>query len=162
MSRVQVLPALFAFLAFVTSVLANVTRFVTRIGFILSDKLAEPIVLELSLDQPSITFESFAEVTSWLETELEFWSWLSQCQRGRSLYSAFYNVVTQTAAHIRKYDANPEANVRESVLGVLRRLSSAGPRLVSTDRRAQFCMSCLLYTSPSPRDLSTSRMPSSA
>ena len=24
------------------------------------------------------------------------------------------------------------------------------------------CMSCLLYTSPSPRDLSTSRMPSSA
>ena len=24
------------------------------------------------------------------------------------------------------------------------------------------CMACLLYTSPSPRDLSTSRMPSSA
>ena len=29
------------------------------------------------------------------------------------------------------------------------------------EERPQFC-SCLLYTSPSPRDLSTSRMPSSA
>ena len=28
--------------------------------------------------------------------------------------------------------------------------------------RATLCISCLLYTSPSPRDLSTSRMPSSA
>ena len=27
---------------------------------------------------------------------------------------------------------------------------------------ALHCMDCLLYTSPSPRDLSTSRMPSSA
>ena len=26
----------------------------------------------------------------------------------------------------------------------------------------QLCLACLLYTSPSPRDLSTSRMPSSA
>ena len=28
--------------------------------------------------------------------------------------------------------------------------------------RIPYCLSCLLYTSPSPRDLSTSRMPSSA
>ena len=28
--------------------------------------------------------------------------------------------------------------------------------------RLEYCSACLLYTSPSPRDLSTSRMPSSA
>ena len=30
------------------------------------------------------------------------------------------------------------------------------------DLWAEWCIDCLLYTSPSPRDLSTSRMPSSA
>ena len=33
---------------------------------------------------------------------------------------------------------------------------------VSTDYRDEEALTCLLYTSPSPRDLSTSRMPSSA
>ena len=32
----------------------------------------------------------------------------------------------------------------------------------SIERGLQYLISCLLYTSPSPRDLSTSRMPSSA
>ena len=31
-----------------------------------------------------------------------------------------------------------------------------------SDKEAEDAFSCLLYTSPSPRDLSTSRMPSSA
>ena len=35
------------------------------------------------------------------------------------------------------------------------------PREIFTDRKTHF-RTCLLYTSPSPRDLSTSRMPSSA
>ena len=49
---------------------------------------------------------------------------------------------------------------------VLRRLQAA--HFVTVAHRPQGngqverCMSCLLYTSPSPRDLSTSRMPSSA
>ena len=34
--------------------------------------------------------------------------------------------------------------------------------LVDAARSAQLYAACLLYTSPSPRDLSTSRMPSSA
>ena len=38
-------------------------------------------------------------------------------------------------------------------------LAKAGADLVMCARGAQ---ACLLYTSPSPRDLSTSRMPSSA
>ena len=34
--------------------------------------------------------------------------------------------------------------------------------LVGDPEQARDCYDCLLYTSPSPRDLSTSRMPSSA
>ena len=35
-------------------------------------------------------------------------------------------------------------------------------RRVSEEKQAEIVGACLLYTSPSPRDLSTSRMPSSA
>ena len=48
---------------------------------------------------------------------------------------------------------------------VLRRFLNADfkeIRIFSRDEKKQEDMSCLLYTSPSPRDLSTSRMPSSA
>ena len=43
-------------------------------------------------------------------------------------------------------------------------LNEEAGRAVATDIGGQFCRVdvCLLYTSPSPRDLSTSRMPSSA
>ena len=34
--------------------------------------------------------------------------------------------------------------------------------VVTTDSKHHLPVACLLYTSPSPRDLSTSRMPSSA
>ena len=34
--------------------------------------------------------------------------------------------------------------------------------IVDADHPLEQCVGCLLYTSPSPRDLSTSRMPSSA
>ena len=37
-----------------------------------------------------------------------------------------------------------------------------GAQLFRPDRTVRMGKSCLLYTSPSPRDLSTSRMPSSA
>ena len=40
--------------------------------------------------------------------------------------------------------------------------SDFGFRDLLTRARSQLCPDCLLYTSPSPRDLSTSRMPSSA
>ena len=40
--------------------------------------------------------------------------------------------------------------------------STALPALHQTFRRSERINPCLLYTSPSPRDLSTSRMPSSA
>ena len=45
------------------------------------------------------------------------------------------------------------ANERSIAWGISQKLSEAGAELAFT---------CLLYTSPSPRDLSTSRMPSSA
>ena len=34
--------------------------------------------------------------------------------------------------------------------------------MANDDVDSALCLACLLYTSPSPRDLSTSRMPSSA
>ena len=57
----------------------------------------------------------------------------------------------------------------QTPLNLARALSDAGVPIIgtsvdtidSTEDREQF-QNCLLYTSPSPRDLSTSRMPSSA
>ena len=55
--------------------------------------------------------------------------------------------------------------------GVILPLQAVGHRVVTMDHRgcgrsdhdfADLSIACLLYTSPSPRDLSTSRMPSSA
>ena len=40
--------------------------------------------------------------------------------------------------------------------------AEVGLRVLVSQRQAIVSSSCLLYTSPSPRDLSTSRMPSSA
>ena len=55
------------------------------------------------------------------------------------------------------------------LMGLLEHLSAIGSRMVISDAGVAVCFakaaldsSCLLYTSPSPRDLSTSRMPSSA
>jgi len=44
----------------------------------------------------------------------------------------------------------------------LRELDGSVERLEGCERDNRFPILCLLYTSPSPRDLSTSRMPSSA
>ena len=50
-----------------------------------------------------------------------------------------------------------------SVVQAARVSYGKGTKKVSTDSGLiKYLMSCLLYTSPSPRDLSTSRMPSSA
>ena len=50
--------------------------------------------------------------------------------------------------------------VNRSLAG--RRLTPARQSVISTKKHTYRCKTCLLYTSPSPRDLSTSRMPSSA
>ena len=47
---------------------------------------------------------------------------------------------------------------KEDALALATAISTAKERV----RFCEVCHNCLLYTSPSPRDLSTSRMPSSA
>ena len=68
-------------------------------------------------------------------------------------------------------DLLDRVTVSASVDGVIKTISGriGAPILkdkllvqLDTDRRALELKACLLYTSPSPRDLSTSRMPSSA
>ena len=59
--------------------------------------------------------------------------------------------------------SNPEdlgADERQSLANWLTAMSDTKHLLGL--RYAEWCTGCLLYTSPSPRDLSTSRMPSSA
>ena len=65
----------------------------------------------------------------------------------------------------------PAGRFVAEVLTTLRADTRVGTNLLAIDKRAhemiraagaESCYICLLYTSPSPRDLSTSRMPSSA
>ena len=44
----------------------------------------------------------------------------------------------------------------------IKKLETDSPDVILTDIKMPGASGCLLYTSPSPRDLSTSRMPSSA
>ena len=59
----------------------------------------------------------------------------------------------------------PEEVELKTLLDVVRKLSWAAADVLMAYARGEeppYGFSCLLYTSPSPRDLSTSRMPSSA
>ena len=51
---------------------------------------------------------------------------------------------------------------KNDVLGYLRNILKSNLKDSSMYQQSELFISCLLYTSPSPRDLSTSRMPSSA
>mgnify|MGYP003315224036 CR=1 FL=1 len=53
-------------------------------------------------------------------------------------------------------------NTFENYNLAIRRVTKRFVRQYINAHRTYLCMYCLLYTSPSPRDLSTSRMPSSA
>ena len=82
-----------------------------------------------------------------------------------------YQKIKQIQTEIEQ--AKKKANVKEisnrlysqsgSKQGSSVRSSSKAPSIASrSDKNSTQSYSCLLYTSPSPRDLSTSRMPSSA
>ena len=53
-------------------------------------------------------------------------------------------------------------NINKDPLGHAEIMALRQASLIKNDWRFNECTICLLYTSPSPRDLSTSRMPSSA
>ena len=63
--------------------------------------------------------------------------------------------------------ADTEDELLDTLDEILARLESVGLSVAAHkytffSREIVWCGNCLLYTSPSPRDLSTSRMPSSA
>ena len=66
----------------------------------------------------------------------------------------FYLIGKLSQEYVKGYMSNPEQD-RTAIVGSA--AEKAGGKLHSLE-----FVSCLLYTSPSPRDLSTSRMPSSA
>ena len=75
------------------------------------------------------------------------------------------NGLTKRSADIREERKGPRTDAPEKALaGFLRGagLSSIDEAEVKNDPKKGDFYVCLLYTSPSPRDLSTSRMPSSA
>ena len=62
-------------------------------------------------------------------------------------------------------EINPEQALGLVSLGLMKKLSDKGItdlNWLKEDEKYDLYELCLLYTSPSPRDLSTSRMPSSA
>ena len=68
--------------------------------------------------------------------------------------------------HIKEGKMDEYMNLHNSSNGRAYTLSQEGCnniiRSIDTENKNVLLLTCLLYTSPSPRDLSTSRMPSSA
>ena len=60
--------------------------------------------------------------------------------------------------HLQEWIANNPSSLGEELLVIQKEFSGFN----ETNERLDLLAFCLLYTSPSPRDLSTSRMPSSA
>ena len=75
---------------------------------------------------------------------------------------AFENVVnTLTATYVDSKNPAVKANPNQTAFNVTKFRREASPEVLSKYKGFK-PYTCLLYTSPSPRDLSTSRMPSSA
>ena len=76
--------------------------------------------------------------------------------------------------HLDEFDSSDRSEVKNRCDDILERVRQYGVAQIAlidreiTEKKKKGlknpvqCGSCLLYTSPSPRDLSTSRMPSSA
>ena len=81
--------------------------------------------------------------------------------RGLHLLSGLPRTINLKAGDLREAIAEPLNVIVEAVKRTLERTP---PELAAdiVDRGIMLAGGCLLYTSPSPRDLSTSRMPSSA
>ena len=72
--------------------------------------------------------------------------------------AAEYNVAAQTPRLLALKEDYPELKSNENFLDLQEELTDTEDKI----EMARRFYNCLLYTSPSPRDLSTSRMPSSA
>ena len=74
-------------------------------------------------------------------------------------------VIAETAWTLRSYYKFPKTKVVQAIRGILSlrglRIIDSYDSLWAIEKFSRYNV-CLLYTSPSPRDLSTSRMPSSA
>ena len=68
---------------------------------------------------------------------------------------SFWSKASSNLASSAEFQSEPELDVHSSVFV---RIDPEAPSIAAVSTAE----SCLLYTSPSPRDLSTSRMPSSA
>ena len=103
---------------------------------------------------------------------------------GRKLLQQFHKSVqaclietpSQSSADLQLIDWRSDAPKEEQSTGTSAKIQTDLPTLIIIDKSSDLaahlktsahidiahCEFCLLYTSPSPRDLSTSRMPSSA
>ena len=78
----------------------------------------------------------------------------AESNKNKELLSLLDSYPEQSSDSVAIYNINTKSKIADIVIG---------DALVKVDQSYQSNISdCLLYTSPSPRDLSTSRMPSSA
>ena len=83
---------------------------------------------------------------------------LRASRQGAALTARLLKAQTRASPHVQLLDPSPPTLAR----GAADHLEASRQGAALTARLLKAQTSCLLYTSPSPRDLSTSRMPSSA
>ena len=108
---------------------------------------------------PAPVLPSKAEVEAHNVSHLPFRSWCSACVRGRGLSMGHRKVDAET----KEAEQIPTISVDYGFFGQPEdRAHNTLPVLIMRDSKSKGIWSCLLYTSPSPRDQRGSRMPSSA
>ena len=131
-----------------------------KTGFDAKFKYKESITLDALNERPA------EELSLWYSRPAKFWEEALPLGNGR-LGAMVYGGVGQEMIQLNEdsiWAGPPVPEVKESVqeeIDRVRQLLFDG-KYAEAQKLQQSLMGCLLYTSPSPRDLSTSRMPSSA
>ena len=147
-----------------TDALGNSSSDETTNEITVDSSTAAPTVDALTTDDPTPTITGTAEPGSTVTVAINGSIFETMANGMTGAYSVDTGTATPSADGITPFEPLTEGmhDVEVTSTDTLGNPGSTSIEITITDSTAPMVTICLLYTSPSPRDLSTSRMPSSA